>query len=138
MTRRPHALIAITAIAIAALSGCASAGSPDAGNVTPAGIPSSAPSAAPDPSPALCTTHSCIAQDIQGSLPGLVAKDNAVITKAKCKASSVKDNQGGTYTAHCTAWYSDGSEAAGDATLITSSQKIAWEPTDIIVEPPGQ
>jgi hypothetical protein len=121
-----HALIAL---AVLAVTGCASLGN------SPAAAPSSSPDLAP--SQGLCTTHACIASDVRQSLLGLVAKDDAVITRAKCQPSTVTDNQGGTWTVHCTAWYSDGSEAAGDATLIPSQQKVAWEPTDMIVPPPG-
>jgi hypothetical protein len=124
-----------------ALSGCASQGSsaPAAPPVTMATAATTVPAAAPDPaaSQAPCTTRACIAGDAQQSLVGLVAKDEAVVTKAKCTVHTVTDNSGGTYTVHCTAWYSDGSEAAGDATLIPAQDKVAWEPTDVIIPPPG-
>ncbi len=117
--------LALAALAVA-LAGC--------GSLVPA---ASVSAPAPPSSQAPCTTNACIASDARQSLPGLVAKDNAVVTRATCRASTVTDNQGGTYTVHCTAWYSDGSEAAGDATLLPSQGKVAWEPTDVIIPPPG-
>jgi hypothetical protein len=126
------ALIASTALAaITALSGCASAGSPDAGNVTPAGIPSSAPSAVPDPAPsqAACTTDSCIASGLQKSLVGLVAKDNSVITAATCYKRTVKHNAGNTWTASCHVTYSDGTEYSGYATYDVAKNEVLWEPS---------
>jgi Protein of unknown function (DUF2510) len=76
-----------------------------------------------------CTSNSCIATEAQQSLIGAVAKDESVITKAACQASTVTDNSGGTYTVGCTVTYSDGSQWAGDATLIPAQDKVAWEPT---------
>jgi hypothetical protein len=131
-----HARTLIAAAAIAALlTGCASAGSPDAGNVTPAGIPSSAPQAAPDPAPdpaasSACTTDSCISVSLQRSLVGLVAKDDSVITGATCYAQTVKRNAGNTYTARCHVTYSDGTEYAGFATFIVAQDQVSWEPTE--------
>jgi hypothetical protein len=55
-----------------------------------------------------------------------------VVTKASCRASTVKLAASGIWTVTCTAWYSDGSEADGIATLLAASEKVTWEPTDII------
>lgn len=96
---------------------------------TPAAVPDSAPSAA---ATAACTTDACIASDAQQSLPGTVAKDDSVMTKATCKPSTVKRNAGGTYTVTCTVTYSDGMVARGDANLIPAQNEITFEPTDII------
>jgi hypothetical protein len=61
-----------------------------------------------------------------------VAKDDSVMTKATCKASTVKRNAGGTYTVTCTVTYSDGMVARGGANLIPAQDEITFEPTDII------
>jgi hypothetical protein len=89
--------------------------------------PDSAPSAA-----AACTTNTCIAGEARQFLPGRVAKDDSVMTKATCKASTVKRNAGGTYTVTCTVTYSDGMVARGGANLIPAQDEITFEPTDII------
>lgn len=95
---------------------------------------SSSPDAAADPAPsaAACTTNACIASDAQQSLVGSVAKDDSVMTKATCRASTVKRNLGGTYTVVCTVTYSDGKVARGNANLIPAQNEITFEPTDII------
>jgi hypothetical protein len=119
----------IALAAIATLTGCASLGSSPAA----AGPPSSAPSA-PAPSPAAppCTTRACIVTDAE-ALKGTVAKDNAVMTKVTCTASTVKQVVSGTYTVHCTVTYSDGMVARGIASVLTAgSGQVDWEPTDII------
>jgi Protein of unknown function (DUF2510) len=95
----------------------------------------STPDAAADPAPTAtvaCTTNACIATDAQQALPGTVAKDDSVMTKATCKPSTVTRNAGGTYTVTCTVNYSDGMVARGDANLIPAQDEITFEPTDII------
>jgi hypothetical protein len=122
-----RALIAFAVIA-AALSGCGSLGSTAAAGRSSgsAGAPSAAASSAP------CTTHACIVTDA-GGLKGTVAKDNSVMTKVTCKASTVKQVVSGTYTVHCTATYSDGMVADGIASILTAGTgSVDWEPTDII------
>jgi hypothetical protein len=120
---RTPALIATSAIAIA-LAGCGSLGSS-----TAAGAPASAAGA---PSSAPCTTHACVVADAEG-LKGTVAKDNAVMTKVACTASTVQQVVSGTYTVHCTVTYSDGMVARGIASVLTAgSGQVDWEPTDII------
>ena|ERR1700691_3753955 len=141
--RRSPALIA-AALAITALSGYASAGSPDAGNVTPAGIASSAPAPVADPAPSTsastgpCTTNACLTGQIERDLlTSVVAKDGAVVTKAACRASTLKRNAGGSYTVYCKVTESDGGVADGYANLIPSQGEITWDPTDIIAPPGG-
>ncbi len=95
----------------------------------------SSPDAAADPAPsaaAACTTNACFASQAQQSLVGMVAKDDSLMTKAACKASTVKRNAGGTYTVTCTVTYSDGMVARGGANLIPAQNEITFEPTDII------
>lgn len=120
---RRTALIAIVIAALPA-AGCASLGSTAA-----TGAPSSAPVAAASSAP--CTTRTCIVVDAKG-LKGTVAKDNAVMTKVTCKASTVKQVVTGTYTVHCTIAYSDGMVARGIASVLTGKGEVDWEPTAII------
>jgi hypothetical protein len=135
MNRAP-ALIATAAIAIAALSGCASAGtSTPAAVVTTASAPSAVADPAADPAPSaaastLCTTHACIVGDLQQSLVGLVAKDGSVITGATCYKKTVKHNAGNTYTAECHVTYSDDTVYSGFATLLVAKDEVSWEPTE--------
>jgi hypothetical protein len=121
--RRTSALIAV-AIAAAAITGCAGAGTGTAVAGPPAGT-----AAAPSPSAtAMCTTHACIVHDAQANLVGLVAQDNSVSTRAVCKASTVRHNAGNTWTVQCIVTYSDGSTAAGYANILPASNKITFEP----------
>lgn len=115
-------------ITVGVLAGCASTGSTT--STPPAAQASStAPqAAAASPSEPVCTTRSCIAGDIQRSLVGLVAEDEAVATKASCKPSTVKHNAGDTWTARCTVTYSDGSAATGFGNLLPAQQKVTFQP----------
>ena len=118
----------LIALAVA-LAGCGSLGSS-----TAAGAPASAAGA---PSSAPCTTHACVVADAEG-LKGTVAKDNAVMTKVACTASTVRQVVSGTYTVHCTVTYSDGMVARGIASVLTAgSGQVEWEPTDIINDGSG-
>jgi len=104
-------------------------------HISSGGSSASSPNAAADPAPsaaAACTTNACIASDAQQSLVGSVAKNDSVMTKATCRASTVKRNAGGTYTVVCTVTYSDGNVARGNASLIPAQNEITFEPTDII------
>jgi hypothetical protein len=109
-------LIAAAAVAMT-VTGCASFGG------TPA---SSGP----------CTTHACITSDAEG-LKGTVAKDNSVMTKVTCKASTVRQVVSGTYTVHCTITYSDGSVWGGIASVLTGKGDVDWEPTKMVSEGSG-
>ena len=93
--------------AVVALAGCTSTG---AGSTVPS-----------------CSTASCAAVEIQRSLVGLVAKDNAVMTKAVCAAAGVR-NAGGTWTATCTVTESDGSVWRGYGSWVTATNAVAFEP----------
>ena len=95
----------LLAAAVVALAGCASAGST---------VPS-------------CTTASCAAAEIQRSLVGLVAKDNAVMTKAVCAAAGVRQ-AGGTWTATCAVTESDGSVWRGYGSWVVATGDVAFEP----------
>lgn len=77
-----------------------------------------------------CTTKACIAQDAEQSLPGAVAQDNSVITKATCyKRTVVHHAAAGVYTVQCRAYYSDGTSVTGYANLLLDKNRITWEPT---------
>jgi hypothetical protein len=78
-----------------------------------------------------CTSSSCIATDAEG-LKGTVAKDNSVMTKVSCQASTVKQVVSGTYTVDCTVTYSDRSVWDGIASVLTGSGDIDWEPTSMV------
>lgn len=68
-------------------------------------------------SPGPCYTNTCIAEGMEKSLPGIVDTDGSVLTKASCKAATVKHNPNGSYTITCVASYSDGSAWRGFGTL---------------------
>lgn len=101
---------------------------------TDAGAPSSAPSSQPSSAPVAaassgpCTSHACITRDAQGMV-GTVAKDNSVLTKMKCRKSTVRQPTPGVWTVHCTATYSDGSVWSGIASVLLSQGKVAWQAT---------
>ena len=78
-----------------------------------------------------CTSNSCIASDAEG-LKGTVAKDNSVMTKVTCQASTAKEVVSGTYTVDCAVTYSDGSVWDGIASVLTGSGDIDWEPTSMV------
>jgi hypothetical protein len=126
---RAYGLIAIAAIALT-VTGCVSAGDAN-------GTPSGPPAAAGSPSAPACTSSGCLTDQIQGDLLSVVAKDGAVITKASCKASTLKQNAGGSDTVYCKVTESDGAVSEGYANLIPSQQEITWDPTDVITEPGG-
>lgn len=60
---------------------------------------------------------------------GTVAKDNSVLTKMKCRKSTVKQPTPGVYTVHCTATYSDSSAWSGIASVLLKQDRVAWQPT---------
>ena len=115
--------LVVAGIIISALSGGGSSGS-SSPSADSAGSPSSSPSS-------ICTTNACIVSDAEG-LKGTVAKDNSVMTKVTCRASTVKQVVSGTYTAGCTVTYSDGSVWDGIASVLTGSGNIDWEPTSMV------
>lgn len=120
------------------LAGCASMGggaaSPDDGSPPPAVAAASSAAPAPSPTEALCTTRSCIATNMDQALPGIVAKDEAVIRKAVCKASSVQVSNG-VWTATCTVTESDGSVSEGYGNIVPASQQVTYDPQKIIKMP---
>jgi hypothetical protein len=134
--RHAPALIAAAAAALA-LAGCASSASPSGGPPPPtsgAATPSAAALAAPSssPSPQLCTTHTCIARDIEQGLTGAVAKDESVITKVTCYKSTVVFHKAAdTWSASCTATYSDGSSVSGTGNLLVSQQQVTFTPAGV-------
>jgi hypothetical protein len=128
--------IAIAAIAITSLAGCASMGSTAASGQpsASAGAPSATALAAPSPSPsaAPCTSKACIISDAKSTLIGGTAKDESVMTKLSCRSSTVKKVTASVWTVHCTAGYSDSSVAEGIASVNLGTSYVSWEPTDII------
>jgi hypothetical protein len=79
----------------------------------------------------ICTTHTCIADDLDKSLVGLVAEDESVTTKADCYRSTVVFHKAAdTYSATCLITYSDGSTATGTGNLLVSAQKVTFSPED--------
>lgn len=125
--------IAVAIVAVRILVGILS--DTGSGGNSPASSP--AQSAPPSPAPvaaassARCSTKACIASDAE-TLKGTVAKDNAVMTKVACESSTVTQVVPGTYTVHCTVAYSDGAEWRGIASVLTSREEVAWEPTAAI------
>ncbi len=91
--------------------------------------PSDAPSSAQaESSP--CTSHHCITEDAEQGLPGAVAKDNSVITKAGCYESTVKSDGSGDYTVDCAATYSDRDVVDGYATVELAKNYVLFEPSE--------
>jgi hypothetical protein len=76
----------------------------------------------------MCTTKACIVDDLQKSLVGGIAQDEAVATKVKCYKSTVKHNAGNTWTATCKVSYSDGSSVTGFGNLIPDKDKVTFQP----------
>lgn len=131
--RLNRTLIAPALVIAAALSGCASTGTAQPSGSTGA---QSAPAAAVTSS-APCTTNACVASDAEQSLPGLTDEEHSVVTKATCKASTVKSAASGIWTVTCTATYSDGTRAKGIASILAAQDKIEWEPTDVLSDGSG-
>ncbi len=121
--------IGAVVVVVFVLSHLSSGGSGGNGSTAAAGSPS-AP--AGSPSAAACTTHSCIASDVEQTLPGTEAKDGSVMTKVTCYKSTVKANPGDTYTVSCDVSYSDGEIWSGYATVLVASQQVTWEPENEI------
>jgi hypothetical protein len=138
----------VLAIVVLAITGCASSGgtappaeqssiasavagqgdlaappSSDVGTEPSSGIESPAPEVT-----TTCTTHSCVVQVAEASLPGTQAKDGSVMTKAACYSSTVVANPGNTYTVKCDVTYSDGDVWAGFVTWILDGDQVSWEP----------
>lgn len=139
--KRALGLIAITAIT--ATAGCASTTSSPAGPVpNPAASASLASQAAAQrsaqaavssaeasASSQICTTHACIAGDLQQGLTGLVAEDEAVTTRVVCRKSTVRFHRAAdAYSAACTVTYSDGSVSTGTGNLLISAKKVTFQP----------
>lgn len=138
--------LGLIALAIA-LAGCAStrstpppqteAGSPTAFGVDTAGegptapvdtdTPAAQPSAEPSSGP--CTTHACIASDMDTALVGMTAEDESVSVKAKCNKHTVVYHQAADdYSATCVVTFSDGSLATGTGNLLVSQNKVTFQP----------
>lgn len=75
-----------------------------------------------------CTTNACIARGIAGSLTGVIAKDESVMTHVSCKAASVKRNPDGSWTADCTVDYSDGSVWDGFGNYVPAKDRVTFQP----------
>lgn len=78
-----------------------------------------------------CTTGTCAASEIQRSLTGLTAEDEAVITEAQCGASA-RLNAGGTWTVACTVTESDGKVYRGLGNWLPGQGKVTFEPVTVI------
>lgn len=78
-----------------------------------------------------CTTGTCIAREIEGSLTGGTVKDGSVMTSLRCDPATVRHNQDGSWTASCTADYSDGSAATGYGNLVPSQHQVTFEPVTV-------
>jgi hypothetical protein len=93
--RKTSAVIAFVLLSLL-LADCATAAAPPAPVVTmaTAATTNGPPAAAPAPSPSACTSNACLTKQIQHDLLSVVAKDGAVITKAACRASTLKHNAG--------------------------------------------
>jgi hypothetical protein len=77
-----------------------------------------------------CTSHTCIARQLEQSLTGLVALDYSVATNVKCYASSVQYHQAAdSYSASCTVTYSNGNQADGTGNLIGSTGAATFTPS---------
>lgn len=143
---RPALALAVIAAATCLSAGCSSSGSSTS---DAAATPSSQVEAAPssdvgsaepssgidstDPSStaaavAACTSHSCLAQEAELTLPGIEAQDGSVITKATCYESSVKHTAPGIFTVRCQATYTDGSVWSGLETLQPGADQSSWQP----------
>jgi hypothetical protein len=125
--------IAIAAIPLVAiLTGCAATTATSAPPAA-AGSPSASALAAPSPSASvMCTTNACVASDIEQSLLGQIAKDNAVATKVVCPVSSVKANAGQTWTASCRVTESDGTVSEGYGNFVESSDQVTYDPQTVL------
>lgn len=113
----------LIAAAVMTIAGCGS---------VPALLPSSgtisSPAASTSPSTAGCTVASCMIPVMQQSMIGTAVKDGSAITAMTCKPSTLKHNAGNTWTARCTATFSDGSEWSGFMTVLVAQDKVSWEP----------
>ena len=116
--------VPLTAAAIL-LAGCGSLGS------SPAAPPQGSPAAAVSSSAAPCTTDKCLAGDMQ-TLVGTVDKEDSVMTKLACKASTVKRKTAGIWTMTCTVTYSDGTVARGVGTVDEAQDEVTFEPETIV------
>ena len=77
-----------------------------------------------------CTTNACIAETAEQSLPGAVAGDNSVVTRAACyKRTVVHHAEAGDYTVRCRAYYSDGTSVTGLANVLLDQDKVTFQPT---------
>ena len=75
-----------------------------------------------------CTSHSCLTQEAELTLPGTQAQDGSVITKATCLQSSVKHSAPGIFTVSCEATYTDGSVWQGLATIQPAADQFSRQP----------
>ncbi len=113
------------AIAAVALAGCSgTVASTVAGHAAAPAAGQPAPAAGANASS--CTTHVCIAADMQRSLVGLIVKDKSIVTRAACRASTVQHHVGNTWTAKCTATYLDGTKESRSASYIPTKRKIVF------------
>jgi hypothetical protein len=77
-----------------------------------------------------CITHACIVRDLDKGLVGAIDQADAVATKIRCKASTVKNEGHGNYDARCTVHYSDQTYATGYGTVDLSQSKVLFTPDE--------
>jgi hypothetical protein len=134
---RSLSLAAVSAISALALSGCGSlggssaAGQPSSSAPASAAAPSSAAGApSSEASQAPCTTPACVTEVVEKTLPGTQAKDGSVMTRARCRQSTVRRNADGSYTVACDVTYSDESVWSGLGTYLPDSDQVSWQPQE--------
>jgi hypothetical protein len=113
---------AASASAAAAASSSAAAASSSA-----AAASSSAAAASSSAAIAACTSHSCLTQEAELTLPGEKATDGSVITKAVCYQSSVKYDPNGIDTVKCDVTFTDGSVWSVLATIQPAVNQFSWQ-----------
>ena len=134
---------AVVALSLAACSSATSGSAPDPAAASAASARASQSSVAAAQSAiasevasqsaaadAPCTSNACIAETAEQSLPGAVAGDNSVVTRAACyKRTVVHHAEAGDYTVKCRAYYSDGTSVTGLANVLLDQDKITFQPT---------
>jgi hypothetical protein len=122
--------VLVLLMVVSIIAGASSGSSPQA-SAGPSAQPS--PSAAPSSAQAdsgQCTSRTCIAQELDRSIPGDIARDGSVMGKTTCAVHTVKNDGGGNYTASCDVTYSDGEVWSGYGTVLTGQDKVSFEPEE--------
>ena len=132
--RRVFASAVILVAAISSTAACGSASSspsPSQASAASAAARAASASAAAAASSsaaiAACTSHSCLTQEAELTLPGEKATDGSVITKAVCYQSSVKYDPNGIDTVKCDVTFTDGSVWSVLATIQPAVNQFSWQ-----------